>query len=69
MAYCDYTHCNICDCKAFYDAGVNWDTADTAQMAVLCSDCIKTHEILIRNKETGEVKAVELEWRFRNQEA
>ncbi len=25
MAYADYTHCAVCDSKAFYDASLNWD--------------------------------------------
>lgn len=26
MAYADYRHCDVCDAKAFYDAGLDYDT-------------------------------------------
>ena len=25
MAYADYRHCDICDCKVFYDANLNYE--------------------------------------------
>jgi hypothetical protein len=45
MAYCDYAHCSICDCKVFYDAFI--DYPEDIEMAVLCEECNKTHKINI----------------------
>ena len=57
MAYADYTHCDICDCKAFYDANCNWHEVDhvwklenVGDMKVLCDNCAKTHEVVIIEK-------------------
>ncbi len=47
MAYCDYTHCDLCDCKAFYDAEIDWEYASVGSMKVLCKNCAKTHELKI----------------------
>ena len=29
MAGADYRHCDVCGCKAFYDAGLNWEFSPT----------------------------------------
>lgn len=60
MAMCDYRWCNVCGCKAFYDANLHYeDDAPLAQneqelpagpvadMACLCGECLKTHKIAI----------------------
>lgn len=61
MAMCDYRWCNVCGCKAFYDAELNYYDEDKpnaqngqelpdgriADMVCLCSDCLKTHEIKV----------------------
>jgi hypothetical protein len=61
MAYMDYHHCAVCKGKAFYDANIDDpryvatyrdDTGwEPIGIAVLCSDCNKTHEISIRERE------------------
>jgi len=60
MAMCDYALCDVCGGKAFYDADLHdpryvatydpqeakeWDPVG---IAVLCSDCNKTHEAIVR---------------------
>jgi hypothetical protein len=47
MAYADYTHCDVCDAKAFYDANVDWDESNTGHKAVLCKKCSLTHTVTI----------------------
>jgi hypothetical protein len=51
MAYGDYAHCSVCDCKAFYDASVDYDVPRFGVMEVLCKECSKTHEIVVRKKD------------------
>lgn len=46
MAYADYYLCNVCGCKTFYDAGVDY-TYGVGDIAVLCKECSKTHNIKI----------------------
>jgi hypothetical protein len=46
MAGCDYTHCDVCGCKAFYDASVDYSDFNGVQV-VLCENCRKTHKIVI----------------------
>lgn len=53
MAYRDYAHCSICDCKAFYDASV--DYPEDIKIAILCEECAKTHEINIKLLESQKV--------------
>lgn len=53
MAYADYTHCAKCDTKVYYDAGVNYDW-NTGAWYALCIACAKTHELVLRDKETKE---------------
>lgn len=48
MAYADYTHCDVCDAKAFYDANVDWEVQNTGAKAVLCCECAKTHVVEVR---------------------
>lgn len=59
MAYADYRLCDVCGCKAFYDANLSYrETTDPNEMirgsdgiklhwlgdwAVICTDCAKTH--------------------------
>jgi hypothetical protein len=59
MAYADYRPCDVCGCKAFYDANLSYtETTDPNEMirgwdgtklhwlgdwAVICRDCAKTH--------------------------
>jgi hypothetical protein len=63
MASSDYCLCDLCGGKAFYDANIT-DThyvatydrsekADPIGLAVLCSDCNKTHEAIIRPRTEG----------------
>lgn len=50
MAYGDYAHCSVCDCKDFYDASVDYDAPRFGEMEVLCKECAETHEIIVRKK-------------------
>lgn len=59
MAYVDYRHCDICDCKAFYDANLDYDfderpdtgLYDVGEWKVICRDCAKTHQVVIVKRE------------------
>ena len=58
MAMSDYYLCDVCGEKAFYDANITdsrycatYDPTEDAEpigIAVLCSECNKTHELIIR---------------------
>lgn len=58
MAMCDYARCHKCQGKAFYDANISdpgycatWDPSeevDPIGIAVLCADCAKSYEVVIR---------------------
>lgn len=64
MAMADYRLCDVCGGKAFYDADIRdshycatWDPSEDAEpigLAVLCSDCNKTHEAVVRPREAAE---------------
>jgi hypothetical protein len=45
MAYGDYRHCDVCDCKVFYDVDVNYERVGA--MAVICQECAKTREVRV----------------------
>lgn len=59
MAGCDYRSCDICGCKAFYDAEVEYDFEEypdtglwnTGDWAVICRECSKTHKVIIQKRE------------------
>lgn len=65
MAMGDYYQCDVCGCKAFYDANLHYEEVqppvaygasgqklgNVGDMAVICDDCSKTHEVVIRMKE------------------
>ncbi len=66
MAMADYRWCDKCGCKAFYDANLNYNfeaekgdcvhEADYSldflgDWAVLCKECSKTHECIIKTKD------------------
>lgn len=68
MASCDYKSCDLCGGKAFYDAIVEdpryvatW-CPETAKewppigIAVLCSECNKTHEAVIRPRRAAQTE-------------
>ena len=58
MAYADYRLCDVCDCKTFYDANLNYEYVKgkgqvldyLGDWKVLCQDCVKTHEVKIVKK-------------------
>ena len=63
MASADYWVCDVCDCKAFYDANLNYSDdhsqrrrdgrmlpAGCGDAQVLCVECAKTMEVVIRTK-------------------
>ena len=59
MALADYRLCDWCGNKAFYDSRLNYDydekTGQTTldhlgDWKVLCVECAKTHEVVIRER-------------------
>lgn len=60
MASIDYKSCDLCGYKAFYDANISdpryvatWDPQEAKEwepigLAVLCYECNRTHEAVIR---------------------
>lgn len=52
MAYADYLHCVVCDCKTLYDAECNYDAATGRlhDIATICKECSKTHSLTVINK-------------------
>ncbi len=71
MAMADYYLCDGCGGKCFYDANLNWDTPEPGEtpvrgsgmvldrcgdMAALCVDCAKTHEVKVVPIESLEAK-------------
>lgn len=65
MAMADYKRCDVCGGKAFYDANITdhryvatYDPQEAKEydpvgIAVLCSECNKTHEAVIRPRAGG----------------
>ncbi len=51
MAYGDYFHCEVCDCKAFYDSDVCWNYASTRDLVALCHACARQYEIKVFSKD------------------
>jgi hypothetical protein len=37
MAGADYFHCDVCGCKAFYDANIDWEETFVGDIACLCA--------------------------------
>lgn len=52
MAAADYYLCDICSCKTFYDADVDYDRV--GDIHVICPDCDKEYEVIITIKARGE---------------
>lgn len=64
MAAADYRLCDVCSRKTFYDAELNYDIAPAGHplapdyipgpslgaWKVLCVECVKAHEVIIRPK-------------------
>lgn len=61
MALADYRLCDVCGQKVFYDADLNYDYPNTnakgdikldylGDWAVICEECAKDHECVIRRK-------------------
>ena len=63
MAYADYTHCEICDAKAFYDANLNWGDPEPdpnialnqaldncGDMKALCLKCARSYKLVVERK-------------------
>lgn len=59
MALADYRLCDICECKTFYDAGLNYDydaaTGDiklerVGAMKVICEECAEKFDVVIVEK-------------------
>lgn len=52
MAYADYIHCAVCDCKTIYDGDVNYDNTEGQELISLCAECNKDYEIIVRDRIT-----------------
>lgn len=60
MAASDYRSCDICGCKTFYDAELQYDFKKYPETGLynlgdwvcLCNECSKTYEVTIQRKET-----------------
>lgn len=63
MAAADYRLCDVCDRKTFYDATLdyqepekgradypNWWLHGVGDWAVICVECAKTHEVIVRER-------------------
>lgn len=61
MALADYKLCDVCGRKTYYDANLNFDLGDrgpdgfpvpdgAGDLAALCRECVKTHEIVIATR-------------------
>jgi len=61
MAAADYRLCDLCTCKTFYDANVDYEPTPqghrlwpamrpdrVGDWAVICDECAKTHEVIVR---------------------
>lgn len=69
MASADYRLCDVCECKTFYDATLNYEiapkehplypqyipSARLGDWGVICIECAKTHEVRVVKKETPDV--------------
>lgn len=66
MAASDYRSCDICGSKTFYDASLNWHEPDDdhhagfwlpglGDWAVICKQCAKTYETVVRHRDTKTV--------------
>jgi len=64
MASADYRLCDVCSRKTFYDATLDYQRPDAdhkyewwlhglGDWGVLCTECAKTHEVIIRPRETA----------------
>lgn len=59
MALSDYRLCSVCNRKTYYDANLDWESegdwppnlpANCYALEALCSECVHTHEIVVREK-------------------
>jgi hypothetical protein len=66
MAACDYKSCDVCGRKTFYDAELNYDFSKCNEKgepgldhlgdwAVICVECAKQYETVVRKKEPTDV--------------
>ena len=61
MALSDYRLCDLCHCKAFFDAKLQYDfnehpdtgLDDVGEWKVLCRDCAQTHTVVILCRDDG----------------
>ena len=59
MAGCDYRSCDVCGCKTFYDANLDYDFKEypatglygVGDWFVLCEKCSEKYDIIIVDKE------------------
>lgn len=62
MAVRDYRSCDVCGCKTFYDAGLNYNFGDypkhglrLGDWKVICESCSDKYKVVIVNKESGKI--------------
>jgi hypothetical protein len=60
MALADYRLCDVCEVKTFYDVNLDqtfrdgeWKPERVGAWAVICEECAKTHEVVVRPKCEG----------------
>lgn len=65
MAGADYKSCDVCGCKTFYDANLDYDFDKynektglhrTGDHMALCEECSKTYELKAIEKDTSDEK-------------
>lgn len=56
----DYRWCDICGNKCFYDSVLDIEALKEGVGAsiVLCKECSKTYEIVVRRKKSGRIKFI-----------
>ena len=62
MAAADYYLCDVCHCKTFYDAHVDYDSVDydssgngVGDMKCICPACALEYRVAIVRRDTDEV--------------
>ena len=49
MAGSDYYSCDVCGGKTIYDGDMYPRWADAGSVKIICLECAKTHEIVVRD--------------------
>jgi len=56
MAGADYAICHVCHKRVFFDGNVDYEEYGgcLGAMAVLCDECTRTHELVVKRKSKKE---------------